>query len=877
MNIRRFFSRGRRDADLTHEIEAYIELEAEENRARGLSAAEARRRAHVKFGSPRRVRESEWENNTMKLADGLWRDGKYALRTLARTPGFTIAAVLVMALGIGANTALFTVVRSVLLQPLPFREPGRLIQLYEQSPNGQRAYSWVAGGMYAAWKQQAPSVEQMAVFGTDSISLSGDGGPLPERIRYAECEWNLFSMLGVQPALGRSFVQGDDRPDAAGTVVLTHSLWMRRYAGDKAVLGKTILLDARPYTVVGVLPAWFNYPDLETQLWAPIYHEKSPHEMQQVDNHNFFVVARLKPGATMAQAQSEVDTTQKRVHMAHPTNPSIGNAAHARTLLDGLVHDAKTQLYVLLGASSCVLLIACLNVANLLVARSAARRKETSIRAALGGSRWRLLREQVTESVVLAAAGGAFGLPLAWAGVRWLVRSRPDMARVSAIHMDAESILFGLGIVAASGVLAGLIPAASLLRSPLLEPLQESSRSNSAGQGRARMRRLLLAGEVGLTVVLLIGAGLLLKSYEHLRSSDIGCPTQNMLTMHFALPNARYGTSTKVASFYEQLLPRLRALPGVKAAGIATTLPGQGYGGDSRFSIPEHPSFTVGAMDDAVVRGVDPGYFSAIQIPLKRGRYFESRERLDKTLSVIVSESFAKRYFAGEDPIGKHVKALDFQGDPPQGFEVVGVVGNTLWGLTEDETPTLYFPLFSGGWPEASIAVRSDLDAASLAAPIEKLLAELDPDLPVSNVLTMEQSIGKSTLDASFTSALVLVFATIALLLAAVGLYGVLSYLGTQRTSEIGIRIALGAQRNAVLRLMLLDGLRPAGAGLAVGLVASAFGVRLIRNMLFGVSPLDWSVFAAVALLLALVSALACALPAWQASRLDPMRALRME
>lgn len=876
MSIKRFFNRSHRDADLAREIEAHLELEAEENRSRGLSPAEARRRAYVKFGSLRRVRESEWERNTMKLIDDTWRDLKYAARTLARAPGFAIAAVLVMALGIGANTALFTVVRSVLLKPLPFSEPDRLIQLYEQSPNGKHLYNYVAGGMYAAWKQQAPSVEQMAVYGTDSISLSGDGGPLPERIRYAECEWNLFSMLGVQPALGRPFVQSDDRPDAPATVILTHSLWMRRYAGDKAILGKTILLDARPYTVVGVLPAWFNYPDLPTQLWAPIYHEKSPAEMRQIDNHNYFVLARLRPGATMAQALSEVDTAEKRVHM-DSRNPFVGNAASARTLLDGLVHDAKTQLYVLLGATSCVLLIACLNVANLLIARSASRRKETSIRAALGGSRLRLLREQVAESVTLSIAGGLLGLPLAWAGVRWLVQSRPDIARASSIHMDLQSILFGLGIMAASGILAGLIPAATLLRSPLLEPLQESSRTNSTGQNRARLRRILLAGEVGLTVVLLIGAGLLLKSYQHLRASDIGCDPANMLTMHFALPGARYDTSQKVAAFYEQLLPRLRALPGVKFAGIATALPAQGYGGDSRFSIPEHPAPAPGTQLDAIVRGVDPGYFSAIGIPLERGRSFTDSERLDNTRSVIISESFARQYFPSEDPIGKHVKALDFQGVPPRGFEVVGVVGNALWSLTEDETPTLYFPLYSGGWPAASIAVRSDLEAASLAAPIEKLLAQIDPDLPVADVLTMEQSIGKSTLDASFTSILVLAFAIIALVLAAVGLFGVLSYLAAQRTSEIGIRIALGAQRNSVLRLMLLDGLRPAAAGLIVGLVAGAFAVRLIRNLLYGTNPLDWIVFAEVTLLLSLVAALACAIPAWRASRLNPMQALRME
>jgi predicted permease len=876
MSIRRFFSRKRRDEELAREIEAHLAMEVDDNMARGMSPEEAWRRAHLKFGSPRRVRESEWEGNTLKFVDDSWRDLKYAVRTLARTPGFTISAVLVMALGIGANSALFTVVRSVLLKALPFKDPGRLIQLYEVSPDGKRPYNYVAGGMYAAWKQQAPSVEQMAIYGTDGISLSGDGGLLPERIRYAQCEWNLFSMLGVEPELGRWFGENDDRSQAAGAVMLTHSLWMRRYAGDRAILGKTILLDARPYSVIGVLPAWFNYPDSTIQLWAPIYHEKSPAEMQQTNSHNFFVLARLKPGATMAQARAEADTAEKRVHMSSP-NPSVGNAARARTMLDGLVHDAKTQLCVLLGATSCVLLIACLNVANLLVARAASRRKETSIRAALGGSRLRLMREQVTESVTLAAVGGVLGLPMAWAGVRWLVQMRPDMARVNTIQMDAVSILFGLGIMAGSGVIAGLIPALSLFRSPLLDPLQETSRANSGSQGRARLRRILLAAEVGLTVVLLIGAGLLLKSYEHLRTSDIGCATNNVLTMHFSLPQARYDSAEKVAAFYEQLLPRLRTMPGVKAAGIATTLPGQGYGGDARFTIPERPEINPANFQVAVVRAADPGYFSAIGIPLKRGRAFTESERLENARSVIVSESLANRYFPGQDPIGKHVKTIGILGVPPQGFEIVGVVGNTLWKLTEDESPTFYLPLYSGTWTGVAIAVRSDLNAAALAAPIEKLLVQFDPDLPVANVLTMEQSLGKSTLDESFTSTLVLAFAVIALVLAAVGLYGVLVYLGTQRTGEIGIRIALGATRNSVLRLMLMDGLRPAVAGLVVGLVAGGLAVRLLRSLLYGTSPLDWTVFAEVTLVLSVVAVIACAVPAWRASRLDPMQALRTE
>ena len=483
----------------------------------------------------------------------------------------------------------------------------------------------------------------------------------------------------------------------------------------------------------------------------------------------------------------------------------------------------------------------------------------------------------MTESAVLAIAGGGLGLLFAWLGTRWLVEMQPGMARANAIHIDGVVLLFGLGVVAGCGLLAGLIPSLSFLRGPLLESLQDSSRAASAGHGRVRLRRALLAAEVGLTVVLLTCAGLLLKSYNHLRSTDLGCATQNVMTMRLALPDARYNTGEKNTAFFEQLLPRLRSLPGVKAAGVVTALPGQGYGGDSRFTLREHPDFAGGAVQDAMVRGAGPGYFSALQIPLLSGRYFEDRERLTDARSMIVSKSFARQYFGGEDPLGKHILIKDFQGVPPEGFEIVGVVGDTLWNLTEQDTAMMYFPLYSGGWPNASIAVRSDGDVTNLAVPVQKVLGEIDPDLPVSDVLTMEQSIGQSTMDASFTSSVVMAFAVIALVLAAVGLYGVLSYIVTQRTNEIGIRIALGAQRSAVLRLILSDGLRPAWIGLFAGLVGSGFAVQLIRTMLYGTRALDWLLFVEVGMLLALVAGVACAVPAWRASRLDPMQALRIE
>lgn len=622
-----------------------------------------------------------------------------------------------------------------------------------------------------------------------------------------------------------------------------------------------------------MLPESFTYPDPHIQLWTAFYHEEAPHQVQRPDVHNYFVVARLRPNVTMAQALSEVDTATKRVYMNHPT-PFTATAASARTLLDGVVHDAKTQLYLLLAATTCVLLIACINVANLLVARAASRRKEISIRASLGGSRLRLLREQVTESIVIAFAAGAIGLPLAWLGMQWLIHSRPDLARVDSVRFDGVVVLFGLGMVVLSGIFAGLIPGTSFLRGPLLASLQESSRTNSSGVSTARLRKTLLAVEVGFTVVLLTTAGLLLKSYEKLRSIDLGCDTRNVLTMGFSLPDVQYDTYAKKPAFFSELLDRLHALPGVKAAALSTALPGQGYGGDQSFTIPEHPAGTQTAQV-AMIRAVDPGYFQTMGIPIVSGRAFENRERLAAGQSiVIVSQSFAQRYFPNENPLGKHIRA-DIWND--NSFEIVGVVGDTIWNLTEPVGPTMYFPILSGPWWWTSIAIRSDQDVTSLALPVQKLLARLDPSLPVSDILTMEQSIGKSTLDASFTSTLVLAFAVIALLLAAVGLYGVLSYLATQRTNEIGIRIALGAQRSSVVRLLLFDGLTPAWIGLILGLVGSAFSVQWIRSMLYGAQPLDWTIFVIVAVALSLVAATACAIPAWRASRLDPMQTLRME
>jgi len=542
-----------------------------------------------------------------------------------------------------------------------------------------------------------------------------------------------------------------------------------------------------------------------------------------------------------------------------------------------MVGDIKTSLYVLLAATLCVLLIACLNVASLLVARGAARRKELAIRSALGGSRLRLLGEHLTESLLLSVAGGVVGLWIAYGSLRWFVSTRPDLSRVESIHMDAVVGIFVTGLIFLCALLAGATSSASVDEEQVLSTLQESSRSHSAGLGRVRLRKWLLSLEVGLTVMLLIGAGLLLKSYSQLRSAHLGCVTDNVLTISFSLPEAKYSQPAQRVGFYESLLEQVRAVPGIRAAGLVRAVPGAGYQGDSGFWVVEHPPLPQGKELDAMVRWADPDYFAALGIPILRGQTFDAKARLDGPLEVIISDSLARENFPGEDPIGKHLLTL---GKRP--FQIVGVVGDTRFEIAEAPRPMMYFPIYSALYngnvpPEATLALRSERDVTSFALPVQKIVQQLDSELAVSDVLSMDQVIGKSTVDASFDATLLLGFAVLSLVLASVGLFGVLSYIVGQRTPEIGIRVALGAQRRELLRLTLIDGLKPAAVGLALGLGGAAAATRLISSLLYGVQALDATVFGAVAILLLVVSGVACLLPAWRASRVDPITALRYE
>lgn len=876
----RWWHFGKRDADLERELRSDLEIEEEEQRENGLSPEEARFAARRAFGNPTQIREQTREIWSWNRVERFARDVRYSSRTLLRTPHFSVMAIGVMALCIGASTSLFTVVRAVLLKPLPFRDPGSLVMVYERYRLNEFpiAYNAVSPGDYFDWRTETHGFEDIAAWlPWPQFNLSGENAELPEVIHAGAAAWNFFPLIGVQAALGRTFTEGEDRWNA-DTAVLTWSFFERRFGGNPAILGKQIHLDARPYTVIGVLPRSFAFPDAEVQLWVPYRSITPPRHVHDHNYHQTRVIARVKEGVSLADALAQVSAAQYRLSKEHP-DQAVCEGALARTINEDLARDVTKPLMLLVAAVSCMLLIGCLNVANLLVARGAARQKELAIRGALGAQRLTLICQQLMESVLISLAGGAIGVLLSIAATAWMARAWKNLPSVNGIQIDAVILAFACALVFVTALLAGLLPAVTSAGRPVLAALQTSARTLGGSLAQTALRRGLLTVEIAVTVMLLIGAGLLLKSFVQLRSTDLHCAT-NVLTMTYSLPKQRYDTPDKDIAFHERLIDKVSAIPGVLAAGQGESVPGKGEVEDDIFNIPEHPPVQPGQrLLDALVRRADPGYFNALQIPLVSGRFFTREDTSDQAHpgrgdKVIINQEFAREQFPGEDPIGKHLQVLLWSAAK---YEIIGVVGDTLHQVNAPVRPTMYFPQLSGSDQDGTLVVRTGGNPLRFATAVQKQIAELDPELPVSSVLTMEQIVGNSLGDLHLMATLVMVFAALSLLLASVGLYGVLSYLATQRRMELGIRVALGAQRGQILQLMLLDGLRPALFGLGLGLVFSVAAMRLIRSFLYGMKPLDAPVFCIVAFTLVAVATLACIAPSWRASRLDPMQALRTE
>ena len=875
----RWWRRKQRDEELARELQCDLELEEEEQRERGFSGEEARFAAVRAFGNPTLIREQTRAVWTWNWLERLVRDLKYGARTLWRSPSFSIVSVLVMALGIGATTSLFTIVRAVLLRPLPFRDPGNLVMLYEhyRQNTGGDGFNAVAPGDYRDWRSQTHSFEDMAAMRGYGGIISGVRSEFPEVVQSAGGSANLFSLLGVSPVFGRTFSEAEDQPEGQPVVLLTWSIFQRRFGGDPSIVGKQVHLDTIPTTVIGVLPSWFTYPDSKIQFWLPYAQTFSPGDYGMHDGHQSMVVARLKPGVSAAVATREVSALQYRIHVANASKP-VAEDVWFRPMIDDLAKNVRTPLLVLLGAVGCMLLIACLNLTNLLVARSATRRREVAVRGALGGSRVVLICEQMTESLLICLAGGGFGLLLSLASTYWLAAHWRNLPRAESVHVDGWVLTFTLALVVAAALLAGLVPAISSTGKGLLSGLRDSSRTVGGSGSRARLRKTMLTAEIALTVMLLISAGLLFKSFLHLRTTDLGCRIDHVITMKFGLPEIQYDTREKVVRFHESLLDRVRRLPGVRGAGLVSVPPGAGPSGDKTFSILERPAPGYSLQYDAIALTADPKYFSVMQIPLLRGRVFTERERLTNDHYLIVNKRFVDQYFPGGDPVGKHVRVgWDTN---PEVYEILGEVGDTVNDITKPVPPTMYFPILSGipdRTSEATIVAVTSADPLTMSMPIQRQISALEPELPVYNALTMDQILGKTSASQGFAANLVLAFAALSLLLAAVGLYGVLSYLTTQRTPDIGLRIAVGAQRSQLLRLVLFEGLRPALIGLIFGVAASALATQLLRSMLYGTQPLDPAAFAGAAAMLMAVAVLACLIPAWRASRIDPIQALRTE
>ncbi len=800
---------------------------------------------------------------------GLAADVRFAARSLVRARGFTTVAVIALALGIGANTAIFSVVNAVLLRPLPYREPQRLVWFWEVQPFLDRAP--FSAPDFADYRGQNQTFESVVAFRGGNLTLTGAGEP--ERISGAQVDAGFFPILGVRPALGRDFTADEDKPGApAAVVVLSHGFWQRKHGGDSQIVGKALTFNGRTYSVVGVMPPGFSFPG-ETELWTPLGLNPAG---QQRGSHWLIVIGRLKPGVSLARAQADIDVVVRRLQQQYP--PS--NQGHSVTLVsleERLVGHVRRALLVLLAAVGFVLLIACANVANLMLARAAVRRREIAIRAALGAGRWRLVRQLLAESAVLGVIGGAAGLVLAAGAMRAMVALAPaNVPRLSEVRLDLSVLAFTLAASLFTALLFGLAPAFDAARASVADFLKESGRTSSAGAGRAKLRSGLVIAEIALAVVLLAGAGLMLRSFVVLQQVEPGLRPEGLLTARVSLiGRSAFNQPRLWADFYDRVLANVRQLPGVKAAAAINLLPLDdfGIGNSTNFRVIGRPEPAPKDMPLSEIRVVSLDYFRTMGIPLIKGRVFTERDTKDSEPVAVISESLAWQIFPGEDPLGKRITvSID------KGSEIVGVAGNVHdYGLDAPLRLESYIPMAQMPNPLLTIVVRTAGDPRALVPAFRQAVWSVENDRPIYAIRTMEQVISRSVAQPRFRTALLGLFAALALLLAAVGIYGVISYAVAQRVQEIGIRVALGATRPDVLRLVMGQGMLLAGSGLALGLAGAWAGTRWISALLFGIRPTEPVVFGALVLLLALVALLACWAPARRATRVDPVVALRQE
>jgi len=798
----------------------------------------------------------------------LFKDIRYGLRGLWKRPGFTVVALITLALGIGANTAIFSLINAVLIRPLPFRDPDRLVWTWGNIRNGGNRAS-VSPLDYLDYRQRNTTFEEFAAMISVPISANLTGGGEPERLVAGGVTGNYFRALGVHPILGRTFLLDNETSGRDQVAVLSYALWQRRFGGDPQIINRRITLDDKSFEVIGVMPRDFEFP-AAAEIWLPLNFDGSP-DMKQRKAHFLRPIGRLKPGVTLAQAQADTDNIARQLEAAYPDTDTGWNLRLV-SLREQIVGNIRSTLYILMGAVGLVLLIACANVANLLIAHAASRQKEIAVRTALGAGGLRIARQMITESLVLAIFGGTLGTLLAIWGVQALVAlSGNNLPAAAQVKIDFTVLAVTLAMSLATGLLFGLAPALQTIKLNLVDTLKEGGRTGSEGARRNRSRSLLVVLESAVAVMLLVGAGLLIKSLVRLQHTNPGFEASNVLTMRIDLPQNKYAAPEALANFWEQFQAHVAALPGVESVGLISELPLSGQPNDMPYTVEGRPTGAANQAFDDDFRRVNQDYFRTLRIPFLRGRNFTPQEVHDEAKLLIISESLASQTFPNEEPLGRRL----IMGLGNQPFEIIGVVGDIRHRSLElTPLPAMYMPAFESG---LNVVIRTRSDVQGLAASVRRELSLIDPDQPVARVRTMDQWLGLAVAAPRYRTGLFGLFAGLALVLAIVGIYGVMSYSVGQRTHEIGVRMALGARRTDVLRLVLRQGMSLVTIGVAIGLAGAFALTRVIASLLYGVGAKDPATFLIVALVLAAVAFVACYVPAWRATKVDPLVALRYE
>ncbi|WP_263415960.1 ABC transporter permease [Terriglobus albidus] len=886
MGFQRYLNRESKDRDLAEEIQSHLEHEADRNLARGLADAEARRQARLKFGNPLAVRQRVWIYRSLPIVDGIFRDLRDAWRSLRRTPGLTIVALLVIALGIGVNTAVFSVVNTVLLQPLPYPDPQSLMRLVLFTP--QRTLDGASVPEFNLWRQQTGVLRDVAGYDTGGAGLNLTGGDHPIQVQGVHVTHDYFTLFGAPVIAGRTFTEAEDSPHGGNVVVLSYGLWKQRFGGDRKIVGRTVQIDNTPYLVVGIIGPRF-VSDNPADLWIPYQFDLTTHDMA----HYFSVAARLQPGVTIEQANAQLKVASDEFRRVMPNAIGPQNHYGVVTLKEATVGDTRTPLLILLCAVGLVLLIACANVANLLLAKASGRQREFATRAALGAGRWQIIRQLLAESLMLSLSGGLLGLLLGYTSVRLLLHVNDgDLPRVGenglAVSLDMRVLLFTFGVSVLTGILFGLVPAVSASRTNLVSNLNESGTRTGTGFRSANFRSALVITEIALALVLVVGSTLLIRTYLKLQGVDPGFDTHNTLTMAMSISGGRFQTSDPVDQIIRQGTERIKAVPGVVEAAAGNGLPLQGAFG-MPFDIVGRAKGNAAFTGGAGYYSVSANYFEALKIPLLRGRTFTERDNASAPGVIIINEALAKQYWPNGDPLRDRLQKAPGSGppfaEPPR--QIVGIVGNTRDnGLDHNPFPTMYIPLAQMPDGETALnsrvaplwwVVRTNSEPHAVVAQVTSALREATGGLPVAHIRTMDEIDSLTVSRQRFNMLLLTVFGASGLLLAAVGIYGLMAFSVEQRTQELGIRMAMGAQTSHLRNMVLRQGMVLTVFGVAIGIGAAFWLTRFLASFLFGVEKWDPLAFLLTPLLLSVVALVATWIPAVRATRVDPMTALRFE